>query len=251
MPRYFIEVAYDGKNYSGFQVQKNANTIQAEVSRALEIFYKNRFELTGSSRTDAGVHARQNFFHFDIPFELDEADKNVYNINAILPGDIAVKRLFRVPDDAHSRFDAVSRVYHYYIYQRKDPFLRDTAFFYPFRLDIGRLNAAASTLMNYDDFTSFSKRSTQVKTFKCRIFRSNWELKEGVFIYTVEANRFLRGMVKGLVGTMLRVGRGIIDVNEFEEIIEARNCARADFSVSSAGLFLSEVKFSDTYNNKQ
>lgn len=240
MPRYFIEVSYKGTNYSGFQIQDNANSIQAEVEKALQIFYKQKFELTGSSRTDAGVHARQNFFHFDTDLAMKE---DVYNLNAILPWDIVVKQIFTVADGAHSRFDAKTREYHYHIYQQKNPFLQDTAYFVPYTFDIELVQQAAKEIMNHTDFTSFSKRNTQVHTFQCDIHKSEWVQKADCWVYKVKANRFLRGMVKGLVGTMLLVGKKKITIDEFKAIIESKNCTNADFSVSSVGLFLHEVSF--------
>lgn len=240
MPRYFIEVAYKGTNYSGFQVQQNANSIQEEMERALLIFYKQKIELTGSSRTDAGVHALQNFFHFDTGLPVKE---DVYNLNAILPGDIVVKRIFRVEDDAHCRFDALSREYHYHIYQQKDPFLNGLAYFVPYPLDLGCLQQAAAEVTRHTDFTSFSKRNTQVHSFECTIYKSEWVMEAGKLVYQVRANRFLRGMVKGLVGTMLLVGKKKISQEEFRMVLEARDCTKADFSVASEGLFLNRVAF--------
>ncbi len=243
MPRYFIEVSYKGTNYSGFQVQKNANSIQAEIERALSVFFKQTFSLTGSSRTDAGVHALQNYFHFDSEIPLEEKKGFVYNLNSILPPDIVIKRIFPVAENAHCRFDAVSRKYKYYIFRNKNPFLQDRAFYYPYPLDVDKLNDAAKLLMNYKDFTSFSKRNTQVKDFICDLKKSEWIEEEETLVYSVEANRFLRGMVKGLVGTMLRVGTGKMTLNEFEDIIKNRDCTKADFSVDSKGLFLVSVNY--------
>lgn len=243
MPRYFIEVAYRGDRYSGFQEQKNANTIQAELTKALEVFYKTQFSLTGSSRTDAGVHALQNFFHFDVVDPIINPDWNVYNLNALLPDDIAVKKLFLVKDDAHCRFDAVSREYRYVVYHKKDPFLRDTAFYYPYPLDIEKMNDAAKMLFDFEDFTSFSKKNTQVKNFLCRIMESYWEIENDCAVYHVQSNRFLRGMVKGLVGTMLRVGRGTLSASGFRDIILTKDCSKADFSVAPCGLFLVKVAY--------
>lgn len=243
MPRYFIEVAYRGDHYSGFQEQDNANTIQAEVTKALEIFYKKKFVLTGSSRTDAGVHALQNFFHFDVEEVIEKPDWNIYNLNALLPDDIAVKNLFLVNDDAHCRFDALSRQYKYVVYDKKDPFLRNIAFYFPYPLDMEKMNDAARMLFEFDDFTSFSKRNTQVKNFICKIMESRWQAEDGHVVYHVKSNRFLRGMVKGLVGTMLRVGRGVITLEDFRAIILAKDCSMADFSVASHGLFLVRVEY--------
>ena len=240
MPRYFIEVSYKGTAYSGFQKQQNANSVQAEIEKALKIFYRSDFELTGSSRTDAGVHALQNFFHFDAIQPLADAS---YQLNAILPADIVIKRITDVKDDAHCRFDAIAREYRYYLYHKKDPFIQDRAYYYPYALDIDKLNAAAKELINHRDFTSFSKRNTQVRSFICAISVSEWRVENDMLVYRVVANRFLRGMVKGLVGTMLKAGRGELSLPEFKKIIESNDSSRANFSVPSAGLFLIRVQF--------
>ncbi len=240
MPRYFIEVSYKGSNYSGFQKQQNANSVQAELEKALEIYYRHKFELTGSSRTDAGVHALQNYFHFDFDTKIED---DSYNLNAILPNDIVVKRIFPVSDDVHSRFNAVNREYNYYIYQHKNPFLQGRAYYVPYTLDMALLQAAAAEIMNYTNFTSFSKRNTQVNNFNCTIQQSEWIQHNDYLVYKVKANRFLRGMVKGLVGTMLLVGKKKINLLEFKKIIEAKDCTKADFSVPPDGLFLVKVTY--------
>jgi tRNA pseudouridine38-40 synthase len=247
MSRYFLEVSYKGNNYSGFQKQENANSIQAEVERALEVFYREKFELTCSSRTDTGVHALQNFFHFDFDAEINQ--QSVYNINAILPPDIVLKNIFKVADDAHCRFDAISREYRYYIYRQKNAFIQDRAYYFPYKMDLKNLSAAASIIPLYTDFTSFSKRNTQVKTFNCTILKSEWHVENECLVYTVIANRFLRGMVRGLVGTMLHVGRGKSTLQQFREIIEALDGTLADFSVPGHGLFLNKVNYPDGYFN--
>lgn len=243
--RYFLEVAYKGTNYSGFQSQKNANTIQAEIQKAFKIILKKELELTGSSRTDAGVHAYQNYFHFDLESEL--SSQLVYNLNAILPGDIAIKDLLKVKDNAHCRFDAISREYKYHIYQKKSPFLTDKAFYFPYTLDIEAMQKAAIAIKEYSDFTSFSKRNTQVKSFVCDIKESRWVIQDGCLIYNVKANRFLRGMVRALTATMLNLGRRKIDLTAFRKIIEAKDCTLANFSAPAHGLFLTEVCFPGNY----
>lgn len=246
MPRYFVEVLYKGTAYSGFQVQQNANSVQAEVEKALAIFYKRAFELTGSSRTDAGVHALQNYFHFDSEPGIGD---DSYHLNAILPADITVKRIFPVKEDAHSRFDAVSREYRYYLYREKNPFLADRAYYFPYPLNRERLEAASKEVLRQEDFSSFSKRNTQVRSFLCTIYESEW-LEEGeCLVYRVKANRFLRGMVKGLVGTMLLAGREKITIDEFRDIFNAKDCTKADFSVPSSGLFLCRVEYRDIEPN--
>lgn len=257
MPRYFLEVSYKGTHYSGFQVQDNANTVQAEIEKAFAILRKERVVLTASSRTDAGVHALQNFFHFNTQSPLhtwdggrgammDEA-RFVYKMNAILPDDIVIKRLMPVREDAHSRFDAISREYRYYIYRHKDPFLRDRAFYFPYKLDMGKLHQAAGIIKEYQDFTSFSKRNTQVKTFICRILESEWKTERGCLVYHVKGNRFLRGMVRALTATMLKIGRGKMSIDEFHEVIRAKDCTKASFSVPAHGLFLVGVEYPARY----
>ncbi len=245
MPRYFIEVSYKGTNYSGFQVQQNANSIQQEVERALKIFFKAEFELTGSSRTDAGVHALKNLFHFDAENLPDDnaLEKDIYNLNAILPADIVIKRLYKVADTAHCRFDAISREYKYFIYQHKEPFLEDRAFYFPYKLDMDKLGQAAAILLQYDDFTSFAKRNSQVNNFRCKIFKSEWLIEENTIVYNVQANRFLRGMVRGLTATMLKAGAGRISIEDFIRIIENKDATKADFAVPPQGLFLVNVRY--------
>ncbi len=241
MQRYFIEVSYNGAAYAGFQIQQNARTVQSEVQKALAIFFKKEFVLTGSSRTDAGVHALQNFFHFDTDIAIP--DKVMYNLNALLPRDIAIKNIIPVNADAHCRFDATSRAYRYYVYNQKNPFLTNSAFFFPYPTDLNILQAAADLIKQYEDFTSFSKRNTQVKNFRCKIEESAWTKEDNKLVYYVKGNRFLRGMVRGLVGTMLQVGRGKIDLTAFRSIIESRDCTNADFSVPGHGLFLCAVNY--------
>lgn len=241
MPRYFLELAYKGTLYSGFQTQKNANSIQAEVEKAFEILHRQPVQLTGSSRTDAGVHALQNYFHFD--FEEEIHPQWQYKLNAILPSDIVIKGLKEVTPDAHCRFDALSREYKYFIYRAKNPFLADRAYYFPYKLDRTAMQEAAGILKEYRDFTSFSKRNTQVKSFFCQIGESEWMEEGDCWVYRVKADRFLRGMVRALTATMLKVGRGKMDLREFRGIIEAKDCTRASFAVPAHGLFLLGVEY--------
>lgn len=245
MSRYFLEVSYKGTAYSGFQTQKNANTIQAEVEKAFAILQKESIIMTGSSRTDAGVHAFQNYFHFDYSGTINP--NFIYKINAILPGDIVAKKLYPVTDESHCRFDALSREYSYYIYRQKDPFLKDRAFFFPYKLDFDMMREAADIVKEYTDFTSFSKRNTQVKNFVCQVEESKWILESNYLVYNVKANRFLRGMVRALTATMLKIGRGRISLVEFRSIIEAKDCTKTSFAVPPHGLFLMRVKFPEVY----
>lgn len=249
MRRYFIEVAYTGTAYSGFQTQQNAITIQSEVEKAIQILCKESIVLTGSSRTDAGVHASQNFFHADTTIQFTQND--VYHLNAILSQDIAVKNIYAVNEDAHCRFDASARKYEYHISRKKDPFLQGRAFFYPYKFQTDLLSEMATVLTGVTDFTSFSKKHTQVKNFNCQLQESFWTMKDDLLIYTVQGNRFLRGMVRALTGTMLRLAKKGAGADAILEIAAAKNCSLADFSVPAHGLYLKQVLFEvNVYKNK-
>jgi len=245
MPRYFLDVSYKGTNYSGFQIQQNANSIQAEIEKALQILQKEKIDLTGSSRTDAGVHARQNFFHFDFDGEVNAHFG--YRMNAILPADIVVQKLIPVRQGAHCRFDAISREYKYFIYRHKDPFLEERAFYFPYKLNRELMQDAAAMIKEYRDFTSFSKRNTQVKTFNCSIMESKWGWNDECMVFDVKADRFLRGMVRALVATMLKIGRAKMTIQEFKNVIEQRDCTKASFAAPSRGLFLMKVNYPENY----
>lgn len=246
MPRYFIEVVYKGTNYSGFQKQDNANTIQAEIEKAFLILHRVPVVLTGSSRTDAGVHALQNYFHFD--FEPAVHPQFVYKMNAILPSDIAIKSLQEMNVTAHSRFDAKSREYEYHIYQYKNPFLQDRAFFYPYKLQLDLMHEAAEIVKAQTNFFAFAKTNTQVNNYNCIIYKSQWLAEKDVLIYNIEGNRFLRGMVRLLTASILKVGRGALTIKELEAFFyDDKKCG---FSVPAQGLFLKSVKYPQGYFNK-
>ncbi len=246
MPRYFLEITYKGTAYSGFQSQYNTEkTIQATIEKAFAVLQKGSIILTGSSRTDAGVHAVQNFFHFD--FEEGLHPHFLYKINAILPADIVVKGVYPMHADAHCRFDAITREYKYFIYRQKQPFLQDRAYYYPYTLNKSLLEEAASVIIRHNDFTSFSKRNTQVKTFLCTVEHSEWRVEGDCLVYHVIGNRFLRGMVRALVGTMLLVGREKLSIEAFENVIRAKDCTKANFGVPPQGLFLQSVGFPENY----
>lgn len=250
--RFFLELSYKGTAYSGFQVQENAHTIQAELEKTLRVLLREPVELTGSSRTDAGVHALQNYFHFDLSksfqqYRLKDMQELAYKLNAILPQDIAVRSVRSMPDDAHCRFDASYREYNYYLSRSKNPFVQDRSWYFPYPVDMGLLNEAAALLMEYNDFTSFSKKNTQAKTFLCRITCSEWTVKRSLLIYKVRSDRFLRGMVRALTATMLDVGKGRTSLEEFRSIIEGKDCTKANFAAPAQGLFLMEVAFPEGY----
>lgn len=243
MARYFFEVAYKGTCYSGFQVQLNSNTIQAEVEKAFQKVQRASFQLTGSSRTDAGVHALQNYFHFD--FEGPIHPQAIYKLNSILPKDIVIKNIFSMPREAHSRFDAISREYIYRIHNFKNPFLTETSLFYPYKLDYGAMQEAAEFLKSQQNFFPFSKANTQVKNFNCTIFKSEWSFEDEELTYTIEANRFLRGMVRLIVATFLKIGRGNFTLNELKSMFDTnRKCG---YSIPAHGLHLKKVTYPENY----
>lgn len=241
MKRYFIEVAYHGAAFGGFQIQINQQTIQGTVEQALATLYRVPIALTGASRTDAGVHALQNFFHFDTTLEIQE--KHIYNLNAILPHAIVIKAIYQVPNEAHARFDAIKRSYLYQLHTFKDPFLEGRSWFYPFPVNHLLLNEAANALLNYTNFESFSKKNTTVNTFECHITKAFWSFASNGFSFHIDSNRFLRGMIRGLVGTMLHVGRGTISMAQWHEIIASKNEQRVDFSTPAHGLYLSGIEY--------
>jgi tRNA pseudouridine38-40 synthase len=250
MARYFIRLSYLGARYSGFQIQDNAITIQSEVEKALGIYFRSKIELTGSSRTDAGVNAHNNYFHFDVDIEEEKVLNCGYHINAILPDDISIKQIFRVKDNAHCRFDATSRTYKYIIYKHKDPFLQNRGYYYPYPLKVELLNKAASLIKEQTDFATFSKKHVQVHNFRCEIMESKWYEEDDRLIYEVTGNRFLRGMVRGLVGTMLKIGVGKMSLQDFVGVVDGKDQTKADFSVPGYGLYLAEVKYDEEIHEK-
>jgi tRNA pseudouridine38-40 synthase len=247
MPRFFIELSYKGTRYSGFQKQQNANSIQAELEKALNTYFKHPFELTGSSRTDAGVHALQNYFHFDTDIGAGLIIAAVYHLNAILPADISVTSIKQVAGDAHCRFDASYRRYEYRIYRRKNPFLQDIAYFFPYKLNVEMLHQCAEELKLHQDFEAFSKKNSQVFTHNCIIMQSQWAEEADYLVYYVQANRFLRGMVKGIVGTMLKTATKGHSLDQFRDIILSKDCTKADFTPPSHGLLLAQVGFPNIF----
>lgn len=242
MQRYFLEVMYDGTAFHGSQLQGNLPTVQLSLNKALSTLMRIPVTTFGASRTDEGVHALSNFYHIDIEQELHPHFH--YKLNAILPETIAVKSIFKcVGDPINARFDAISRRYRYRIYTDKSPFLHKRALYYPFKLDRSLLRQTAAILPEYKNFESFSKRNSQTKTFLCDIQAAYWEEKGDELMFVVKANRFLRGMVRALVGTQLQVARGRSSIEGFRQIIEAKDCTKADFSVAGHGLYLEEIMY--------
>lgn len=243
MKRYFIYLSYNGENYCGWQVQPNGVSVQESIETALATLLRIPVPIVGAGRTDAGVHARQMIAHFDC----DKEDLNLSlltdKLNSILAKDIAIQKIVEVQADAHARFDATSRLYRYYITTVKDPFAYRTKYKVFGNLDVDVMNACAKVLFEYEDFTSFSKLHTDVKTNNCTIMRAEWEQQGENYIFTIQANRFLRNMVRSIVGTLLEAGRGKLDIGGVRKVIEARDRRAAGMSVPGHALFLEEVEY--------
>ena len=243
MSRYFLEVTYDGSNYSGFHVQENANTIQAEIEKAIATIQRDSIVLTGSSRTDAGVHALQNYFHFD--YEADLHKNIVYKLNALLPPDISLKNLWKMPAEAHCRFDAISRSYEYKVHRKKDPFVYQRSYFFPYKINIELMRQACEMVKKQNDFYAFSKTNTQVKNFICKVTECEWLELDDQILFRITANRFLRGMVRALTGSMLKLGREKITLEQFKMLFEGED--KCGFSVPGYGLYLKKVTYPENY----
>ena len=241
--RFFIYLSYKGTAYHGWQIQPNGISVQEVLTKALSTVLRNETEITGAGRTDTGVHARLMVAHFDVegelPAELDLANK----LNSMLPRDIAIHKIVEVQPDAHTRFDAVTRRYEYHVVTEKDVFRTELAARINDKLDFEAMNLAASVLLEYRDFTSFSKLHTDVKTNNCVITRAEWSKQGDEWIFTIEADRFLRNMVRAVVGTLFEVGRHRMSVDEFRAVIEAKNRCKAGVSVPAHGLYLVDIQY--------
>lgn len=241
--RYFIELSYNGKNYHGWQIQPNEISIQEMIEKALSLLLKNTMSVVGCGRTDAGVHASQFYLHFDYDQAIDK-EKLKFKLNSFLPDDIAIFQIVRVVEDAHARFQALSRSYQYRISLEKNVFQKDLSFeVSQSNLDIEIMNKAAVILMDYSDFKSFSRSKTDVKTYICSVTEAYWELEENQLIFNISANRFLRNMVRAIVGTLLEVGKGRMNLDDFKAVIESRDRTLAGASVKAKGLFLTAVVY--------
>jgi len=241
--RYFIELSYSGKAYNGWQVQPDAPSVQQTLQKALSTILRTETEVVGAGRTDTGVHARRYIAHFDTDEAIGAPQDFCYHLNSVLPHDIAVSSVARVKDDAHARFDAVSREYKYYISTKKDPFLRDFAYILTIPLHVQLMNEAAAAMKEYSDFTSFSKLHSNNKTNTCHIYEAFWQYESDLLVFTVSADRFLRNMVRAIVGTLIDVGRGKVSAGGFREIIEGRDRGLAGTSAPPQGLFLTNIVY--------
>lgn len=244
--RYFIELSYNGKNYFGWQIQPDAVTVQEKVNLAISTILNRPILTTAAGRTDTGVHASQMFVHIDTDVAIDNEDY-IYKFNAVLPDDIAIHAIRKVQNDAHTRFHATSRSYAYRIYTGRNPFLLDTTWqLYQQKLDVAKMNKAAALLLNHQNFKCFSRSKTDVKTYNCIITRAVWEQEGKMLTFHISADRFLRNMVRAIVGTLVEIGKGKRDVNDFEAIIKSENRSEAGVSAPAQGLTLTSITYPET-----
>ena len=249
--RYFIEIAYNGTAYHGWQIQPNAMTVQECLDKALSTYFRQPVATLGCGRTDAGVHAKEFYAHFDLEQSVsDESsskplipESSVAGINSLLPYDISAKRIFKVADDAHARFDATERAYQYHLHFHKDPFKLGRSWLYKGTLNVAAMNEAARILLTYTDFSCFSKSNTQTFTNNCKISEAYFQETDDALVFTIKADRFLRNMVRAIVGTLVRIGKSEISSDQFKEIIESKNRSNAGQSVPACGLYLTRVVY--------
>lgn len=240
--RYFLELSYNGTNYHGWQIQPNVISVQEKINDGLSKLLRTPINIMGAGRTDAGVHASQMYAHFDIDTEIDTA-LTLDRLNSFLPEDIVIYRIFEVDEKVHTRFHATSRSYEYRIYLGRNPFLLDTTWqLYRNKLNVEMMNEAAKLLLNHDDFKCFSK-STDVNTYICDVTFAAWKQTDNLLVFHVSANRFLRNMVRAIVGTLIDVGMDKISIDDFKKILESRNRSEAGFSVPAKGLFLTHIEY--------
>lgn len=241
--RFFIQLSYNGTNYHGWQIQPNATSVQETLTKALNVVLNEKnIVIMGAGRTDTGVHASKMFAHFDYEKEIDSKTV-VHKLNSYLPKDIAVSEIINVDENAHARFDAKQRTYEYKINLSKNVFLDELSWYYNKELDVEAMNDAASLLMEFIDFQCFSKVHTDVNTFNCAITQAFWKKENDQLIFTISADRFLRNMVRSIVGTLVNVGLGKISKADFQKIIESKDRKKAGFSVPACGLYLTEIKY--------
>lgn len=249
--RYFVELSYNGTDFHGWQIQPNGITVQECLDKALSIYFRQEVVSLGCGRTDTGVHATQFYAHFDLQdIDSRKLENAVIGVNALLPFSIAVHRIFEVANDAHARFDAIARAYKYYLHFHKDPFKVNRSWLYKGTLDVEKMNQVVQVLLRYTDFSSFSKSNTQTYTNNCRISYAKFEEQQNGLVFTIKADRFLRNMVRAIMGTMIMVGRGDIDVKEISEIIESKNRSNAGQSVPACGLYLVAVEYPYVGNDR-
>jgi tRNA pseudouridine38-40 synthase len=240
--RYFIKLAYNGTNYHGWQYQPNASSVQEILNKSLSVVLNSDINITGAGRTDTGVHAKEMFAHFDFETPISISSL-VHKLNSYLPKDIVIYDIFPVQDDAHARFDAKKRTYEYHVNTFKDVFSQNESWYFHQELNVDLMNKASKLLFDHTDFQCFSKVNTDVNTFDCTIFEAYWTRENDNLVFTISANRFLRNMVRAIVGTLVNVGLHKITLEDFNKIIKSKNREKAGFSVPAHGLYLTKIEY--------
>jgi tRNA pseudouridine38-40 synthase len=246
---YAIQILYKGTNYHGWQIQDNAHSVQEELNKVLERLLNHPIKTVGSGRTDTGVHAKEQYVMFQSDLELDSY-QHVKSLNGLLPKDIAVHGIFKIADKANVRFDAISRAYEYRICRRNDPFEKEYSAFLPYDLDFEKMNQGAEFLLSQKDFSSFAKSGSAQSTSICQIYQAAWKKEGYIWTFEIKADRFLRNMVRAVVGTLVEIGEGRISLEDLKEIVKTKNRSHAGRSMPASGLFLMEVKYPEGYFQK-
>ncbi|MCL3781258.1 tRNA pseudouridine(38-40) synthase TruA [Prolixibacteraceae bacterium JC049] len=249
LKRYFIQLAYNGKNYHGWQIQPNAISVQEELNKALTVLLKNDINVVGAGRTDTGVHASFFVAHFETDATFDPKQLT-YKLNRFIRGQVSVEQIFEVDSEMHARFSALSRSYKYFISKKNNPFSSELAYHHRVPLDVEKMNEAGKILFDYIDFTSFSRLHTDVKTNNCRIDKVQWTEDGDFLVFEIKADRFLRNMVRAIVGTLIQVGEGKCTIEDFRKIIEDKNRGRAGASAPGNALFLTDIEYPEEVNNQ-
>ena len=245
--RYLLELSFNGTNYHGWQIQPNSITVQEVIEEALSVMLNKKTQVLGAGRTDAGVHAAYFCLHFDSSNSIDDPKGFIYKLNSYLKSDIYVINILRVSDDFHARFDALSRTYHYKLTTNKNPFLKDQAYYLRKDLDFSKMNLAALKLFNYTNFKCFSKSNTDVKTYNCTIKKAIWVYRDNCWFFEISANRFLRNMVRAIVGTLIEIGEGKHEISHLDTVIKSKNREVAGYSVPAHGLYLVDILYPENF----
>jgi tRNA pseudouridine38-40 synthase len=243
--RYFLDISYRGTSFSGWQSQKNARSVQEEIEKSLKLLFRQEISILGSGRTDAGVHAFQQIAHFDSD-EIKDISLIKHKLNAMLDSDISINKLFPVKEEKHARFDAIARTYIYLIHQHKNPFKKDLSYFFSPQIDVELINRASEIIRGHQNFECFSKVHTEVNHFNCDIYEAHWMEDAGEHVFRIKANRFLRGMVRAVVGTLLDIGLKKITLEDLKKILDSKDRSKAGRAVPPDGLYLTKVDYPDT-----
>jgi tRNA pseudouridine38-40 synthase len=241
--RYLLELSFNGANYHGWQIQPNSSSVQETIEKVISTILSEKISIVGAGRTDTGVHASYFCAHFDHKNEIEDKVDFIYKLNSFLPVDISINNIYKVKNDFHARFDAISRTYQYKLHTEKNPFLANNSYYLRKDIDFNKMNLAVLKLFNYKDFKCFSKSNTDVHTFDCEIKSASWTFKENHWVFEISANRFLRNMIRAIVGTLIEIGEGKYEISHLDHVIKSKNREVAGYSVPAQGLYLSNIMY--------